>query len=88
MHRVTYFARTAIKQVQIKCGSPLKEVVVLDISIDELPLLNPEFKRYIKAFKEHDINTTTQLATAYYTYEIAKFKGGRKEILWFDERFH
>lgn len=60
--------------------SLLKEVVVLDISIDELPLLNPEFKRYIKAFKEHDINTTTQLATAYYTYEIAKFKGVGKKF--------
>ena len=58
----------------------LKEVVVMDIPVDELPLLNPDFKRYVKVLKEHNINTTSQLATAYYSYEVAKFKGVGKKF--------
>lgn len=57
----------------------INEVTVMDISIDILPELNPEFKRYIKLLKENSIDTTAQLATAYYTYEVAKIKGiGKK----------
>ena len=53
----------------------LRETAVIDIPIDELPLLNPAFKRYIRLFKENGYETTAQLALGYYTFQLAKIRG-------------
>ena len=57
----------------------LRRPDVMDIPIDELVSLIPDFKRYIRHCKENDIYTTKQLADKYYACELHKVKGlGKK----------
>ena len=57
----------------------MQQASVFDIPIDELPMLNPDFKRYIKILHENDIHTTAGMATAYLSCSLGGVKGlGRK----------
>ena len=57
----------------------MQQAAVFDISIDELPMLNPDFKRYIRILHDHDIHSTTDMITAYLTCTLGSIKGlGRK----------
>lgn len=57
----------------------LQQASIFEIPVDELPLLNPDFKRYIKILKENDIHTSTDMITAYLSCTLGSTKGlGRK----------
>ena len=57
----------------------IKSIGVFDIPIDELPNLNPDFKRYIRILKEHEIYSTNEMVTSYLSCELGSLKGhGRK----------
>ena len=57
----------------------VKNMNVLDIPIEVLPELNPDFKRYIRILEEKGVQTTSDLATAYLSCELGPVKGlGKK----------
>lgn len=57
----------------------MKNAAIFDISVDELPMLNSDFKRYVKILHDHDIHTTTNMVTAYLSCSLGGVKGlGRK----------
>lgn len=57
----------------------MKNAAIFDIPVDELPMLNPDFKRYVKILHDHDIHTTTDMVTAYLSCSLGGVKGlGRK----------
>ncbi len=57
----------------------VKDLHVLDISVTELPAIEPDFKRYIRILQEHGIHTTSQLVTAYLSCRLGSCRGlGKK----------
>lgn len=57
----------------------MKNAAIFDIPVDELPMLNPDFKRYIRILHDNDIHTTTDMVTAYLSCSLGGVKGlGRK----------
>lgn len=57
----------------------IKYLHVFDIDLEELPLIEPNFKRYIRILKEHNIHTTAQLVTAYLSCTLGSLHGlGKK----------
>ena len=59
--------------------SMVQDSVVFDIPVDELPYLNPDFKRYIRILHENNVMTTSVLVTAYLSCSLGNIKGlGRK----------
>lgn len=51
----------------------------IDVPVENLVLINHDFKRYIRILKENDINTTIDLATAYITCSLGSCRGlGKK----------
>ena len=57
----------------------IRNIDVFDIPVEELVLINRDFKRYIRILKENDINTTVDLATAYITCSLGTCRGlGKK----------
>ena len=59
--------------------SIVKNIVIFDIPVDDLPLLNPVFKRYIRILHDNDVNSTADLIAAYLSCSLAEIKGlGRK----------
>lgn len=57
----------------------IRNIDVFDIPVEELVLINSDFKRYIRILKENNINTTVDLATAYITCSLSSCQGlGKK----------
>lgn len=57
----------------------IRNIDVFDIPVEDLVLINRDFKRYIRILKENDINTTVDLATAYITCSLGSCQGlGKK----------
>ena len=57
----------------------IRNIDMFDIPIEDLVLINKDFKRYIRILKEHGINTTVDLATAYITCSLGSYRGlGKK----------
>ena len=57
----------------------IRSIDVFNIPVEELILINPDFKRYIRILKKNDINTTVDLATAYVTCSLGSCRGlGKK----------
>ena len=57
----------------------ISHVKVIDITIEDLVILKPEFNRYVRILKENGIDTTSQMVYAYDTFSLAKMKGlGKK----------
>ncbi len=57
----------------------IRNIDVFDIPVEELVLINSDFKRYIRVLKENGINTTVDLATAYITCSLGSCTGlGKK----------
>ena len=57
----------------------MQNAAIFDISVDELPMLNSDFKRYIRILHDHDIHTTSDMITAYLSCSLGGVKGlGRK----------
>lgn len=57
----------------------VKDISTFEIPITGLPLIEPDFKRYISILQEHGIETTSQLATAYLACELGSCRGlGKK----------
>lgn len=59
--------------------SLIKDISVFDIPVSELPLLNPDFKRYIRTLQDSGIYTTSEMAAAYFSCRLGTVKGlGKK----------
>ena len=57
----------------------IRNIDVFDIPVEELVLINRDFKRYIRILREHEINTTVDLATAYISCSLGTCHGlGKK----------
>ena len=57
----------------------IRNIDVFDIPVEDLVMINRDFKRYIRILKENDINTTVDLATAYITCSLGSCHGlGKK----------
>ena len=57
----------------------IQSIGVFNIPVEELPSLNPDFKRYIRILKDHGIHTTEDMVTAYLSCELGSLHGlGRK----------
>lgn len=57
----------------------IRNIDVFNIPVEELVIINPDFKRYIRILKENNINTTVDLATAYITCSLGSCQGlGKK----------
>ena len=57
----------------------IRSIDVFDIPVEDLVLINRDFKRYIRILKENKINTTIDLATAYITCSLGSCRGlGKK----------
>lgn len=57
----------------------IRNIDVFNIPVEDLVLINRDFKRYIRILKEHNINTTVDLATAYITCSLGTHRGlGKK----------
>lgn len=57
----------------------IKYLHVFDISVEDLALIEPKFKRYIRILKEHNIDSTAQLVTAYLSCTLGPLNGlGKK----------
>ena len=57
----------------------IRNIDVFDIPVEELVLINRDFKRYIRILKENGIHTTVDLATAYISCSLGSCRGlGRK----------
>lgn len=57
----------------------IRNIDVFDIPVEDLVLINHDFKRYIRILKENDINTTVDMATAYITCSLGSCRGlGKK----------
>ena len=57
----------------------IRNIDVFDIPVEDLILINKDFKRYIRILKENNIYTTTDLATAYISCSLGSCPGlGKK----------
>ena len=57
----------------------IRNIDVFDIPVDELVVINRDFKRYIRILKENGIYTTVDLATAYISCSLGSLNGlGKK----------
>ena len=57
----------------------IRNIDVFDIPVEDLVVINRDFKRYIRILKENNINTTVDLATAYITCSLGSCHGlGKK----------
>lgn len=57
----------------------MQRASVFEIPVEELPILNPDFKRYIKILRDNGIDTTTDMVTAYLSCSLGGIRGlGRK----------
>jgi hypothetical protein len=77
---------TALYQMNLKAEpfsydqyNLIRDVAVIDISLDELVELNHEFKRYIRLLKSNGISSTTVLVEQYYSCRLKDYRGlGKK----------
>ena len=66
-----------------------KESATFNIPIEELPVINPSFKRYIKYLLAADIHTTSEMVVAYLSRRLDSIKGlGRKFFMIFKDFLH
>lgn len=57
----------------------IRNIDVFNIPVDDLVIINSDFRRYIRILKENNIYTTVDLATAYITCSLSSYKGlGKK----------
>lgn len=57
----------------------IRSIDVFDIPVEDLILINRDFKRYIRILKENDIHTTIDLTTVYITCSLGSCHGlGKK----------
>mgnify|MGYP002860723410 CR=1 FL=1 len=57
----------------------IKQANVIDMPMEDLVRLKPEFNRYVRILKENGIETTSQMVQAYETFTLTKMKGlGKK----------
>ena len=57
----------------------IRNIDVFNIPVEELVIINSDFKRYIRVLKENGIDTTVDLASAYITCSLGSYRGlGKK----------
>lgn len=60
--------------------SLMKYISVFDIPVSELPLLNPDFKRYIHTLQDSGIYMTSEMAAAYFSCRLGTVKELEKKL--------
>ena len=74
-----YYMMLTAQDFSYKNYNIMKDAVIFDISVNDLPLLNSDFKRYIRILHDHKIHSTADLITAYLSCTLGSIKGlGRK----------
>ncbi len=74
-----YYMMLTAQEFSYKNYNIMKDAVIFDISVNDLPLLNSDFKRYIRILLDHKIHTTADMITAYLSCSLGSIKGlGRK----------
>ena len=74
-----YYMMLTAQEFSYKNYNIMKDAVVFDISVNDLPLLNSDFKRYIRILHDHKIHTTADMITEYLSCSLGSIKGlGRK----------
>ena len=58
----------------------IRKIDIFDIPVEDLILINPDFKRYVRILKENNINTTVELATAYIKCSLGSCNGPGKKF--------
>ncbi|MBQ9361083.1 MAG: IS110 family transposase [Lachnospiraceae bacterium] len=53
----------------------IRNIDVFNIPVEDLVLINQDFKRYIRILKENGMNTSVDLATAYITCSLGSCRG-------------
>ena len=77
-----YYMLLTASEFSYENYSLVKDAVIFDIPVEELPSLNADFKRYIKVLRENNIHTTADMITAYLSCTLGGVKGlGRKFFL-------
>ena len=74
-----YFMMMTGQEFSYEKYNLMKSIDVFDIPVAELPMLNPDFKRYVRILENHSITSTSQMANAYLACELGPVNGlGRK----------
>lgn len=74
-----YYMMKTVQPFSYKRYNLIKYLHVFDISVEDLSLIDTNFKRYIHILKEHNIETTAQLVTAYLSCTLGPVNGlGKK----------
>lgn len=74
-----YFMMMTGQEFSYEKYNLMKSIDVFDIPVSELPILNPDFKRYVRILESNGIISTSQMANAYLACELGPVKGlGRK----------
>lgn len=53
----------------------MQQASIFDIPVYELPMLNPDFERYVRILHDNNIHTTADMATAYLSCSLGDVKG-------------
>ena len=57
----------------------IQDAIVIDIPLEDLVIINPEFNRYLRVLKANGIETTTQMVDQHYTCKLKEYRGlGKK----------
>lgn len=57
----------------------IQNSIVIDILLEDLVALNPDFNRYMRVLKANGIETTTQMVDQYYACKLKEYRGlGKK----------
>lgn len=77
---VLYYMMLTDQEFSYESDNLMKDISVFDIPVTELPLLNPDFKRYLRILQDSGIYTTFEMAaTAYFSCRLGTVKGlGKK----------
>lgn len=57
----------------------IRDAIVIEIPLEDLVILNPDFKRYVRILNANGIETTTQMVDQYYACKLKDYRGlGKK----------
>lgn len=61
-----YYMMLTVQEFSYESYSLMKDIFVFDIPVTELPLLNRDFRRYIRVLQDSVIHTTFEMAASYF----------------------
>ena len=89
LNTAMYYMMITKQKFSYENYSIAKESATFNIPVEELLVINPGFKRYIKLLIAADIHTTSDLVIAYLSRELDSIRGlGRKFFTIFKDFLH